>query len=109
MVQQFKDRILTYKLSLSVAVGAMRLLTTSSIDERTKRIESGLKEDMRHVRCKLQTLDHGYIELASVAGQKGSDWHGTDVGFALSRFLDYAGSLCNSPPPSLNATHHTPT
>jgi hypothetical protein len=59
---------------------------------------------MRHVRCKLQTSDHGHIELASVASQKGSDWHGTDAGFALSRFLDSAGSLCNSPPPSLNAS-----
>jgi hypothetical protein len=59
---------------------------------------------MRNTRCKLQTLDHCHIELASVSGQKGSDWHGTDAGFALSRFLDYAGSLCNSPPPSVKAS-----
>jgi hypothetical protein len=62
-----------------------------------------LKEDTRHIRCKIQTLDHGHIELASVAGQKSSDWRGTDAGFALSRFLDYARSLSNSPTPSLNA------
>lgn len=63
-----------------------------------------MKEDIRHIRFKLQTLGHYNIELASVAGQKGSSWHGTDAGFALSRFLDYAGSLCNSPPLSLNAS-----
>jgi hypothetical protein len=45
-------------------------------------------------------LDIDRTELASISGQRGSEWHGTDTGFALGRFLDYAGSLCDSPPSS---------
>jgi hypothetical protein len=76
-------------------------MKTSLIEDRTARIENDLKEDMRHIRSKLQELDVDRIELASIAGHRGSEWHGTDSGFALARFLDHTGSICNSPPPSL--------
>jgi hypothetical protein len=42
--------------------------------------------------------------LVSTAGRRGSEWHGTDAGFALSRFLEYAGSMCDSPPSSVHSS-----
>jgi hypothetical protein len=63
-----------------------------------------MKEEMRHIRSNLRALDVDSVELASISGQKSSEWHGTDAGFALARFLDYTGSLSNSPPPSLTGT-----
>ncbi|KAK1756606.1 P-loop containing nucleoside triphosphate hydrolase protein [Echria macrotheca] len=57
-----------------------------------------LKDDLLGLKNKLQALDAERIELASLAGDKGSGYQGTDTGFALGRFLSYAGSLCNSPP-----------
>jgi len=76
-------------------------LAATSIEERTKRIETDLKEGLGYLRAKLQALDVNRVELASISGLRGSEWHGTDVGFALGRFLDYTGSLCSSPPPSI--------
>jgi hypothetical protein len=67
-------------------------------------MECDVKEEMIHIRSKLRDLDTDRIELASICGKRGSEWQGTDAGFALGRFLDYAGSICNSPPPSLNAS-----
>jgi hypothetical protein len=63
-----------------------------------------LKEDMRDIRLRLQALGVHRIELASISCQRGSEWHGTEADFALTRFLDYTGSLCNSPPPSLTGS-----
>jgi hypothetical protein len=63
-------------------------------------MEKDFKDEMSHIRSKLQLLDIDRTELASISGQRGSEWHGTDTGFALGRFLDYAGSLCDSPPSS---------
>ncbi|KAH6871642.1 hypothetical protein B0T10DRAFT_611191 [Thelonectria olida] len=99
-IQLFRDTLVTYKASLSMAVGVMTLSTTRSIDERTKRMESDFKEEMKHIRARLQALDVDRIELASISGRRDSEWHATDTGFALGRFLDYAGSLCESPPSS---------
>jgi hypothetical protein len=64
-------------------------------------MENNFKEDMKDIRSKLQALDVDRIELASISGRRGSEWHGTDTGFALGRFLDYTGSMYNSPPRSL--------
>jgi hypothetical protein len=79
---------------------------TASIDERTKRIEEKLKTDMDFIRSKLSTLDIERDELASLTGRQGSEWQGTDTGFALKRFLDYAGTVWVSPPnsPSISAS-----
>jgi hypothetical protein len=59
---------------------------------------------MRYIRSKLQTFNEDRIELASISGRPGSDYHGTDAGFALGRFLEYTGSFCDSPPPSLTGS-----
>lgn len=59
---------------------------------------------MRCIRSKLQTFNEDRIELASISGRPGSDYHGTGAGFALGRFLEYTGSLCDSPPPSLTGS-----
>jgi hypothetical protein len=67
-------------------------------------MEGDVKEEIIHIRSKLRDLDTDRIELASISGKRGSEWQGTDAGFALGRFLDYAGSICDSPPPSLNAS-----
>ncbi|KAK3339860.1 hypothetical protein B0T25DRAFT_560751 [Lasiosphaeria hispida] len=99
-ISLFRDTTLAYKASLNMAVGAMTLFTATSIDERTKRIEIDMKNELQQIRAKLQALDVDRIGLASIAGLRGSELHGTEAGFALGRFLDYTGSLCNSPPPS---------
>jgi len=56
------------------------------------------------LRDKLQALDVERIELASISRHRGSEHQDTDAGFALSRFLNYAGSLCDSPPRSLSGS-----
>ena len=122
-ISLFRDTTLAYKASLNMAVGAMTLsvagqgwksvyrvncqmltilprFTATSIDERTKRIEIDMKNELQQIRAKLQALDVDRIGLASISGLRGSELHGTEAGFALGRFLDYTGSLCNSPPPS---------
>jgi hypothetical protein len=67
-------------------------------------MEIDFKEDMKHIRSKLQDLDTDRVELVSTAGRRGSEWHGTDAGFALSRFLEYAGSMCDSPHSSIHSS-----
>jgi hypothetical protein len=57
--------------------------------------------EFRHIRSKFQASDVDRTELASISGRRGSEWHGTDTGFAFGRFLDYTGSMYNSPPRSL--------
>jgi hypothetical protein len=75
---------------------------TASIDERTKRIEEKLKMDMEFIRSRLSALDIERDELASLTGRQGSEWQGTDTGFALRKFLDYAETVWESPPNSPN-------
>ncbi|RSL89571.1 hypothetical protein CEP51_001115 [Fusarium floridanum] len=99
-IQLFRDTVTTYKVSLDVAVNAMTLSAITSIDERTRRIETDFKEDFRDIQARLQALDVDRVELASISGRKGSEWYGTDANFALNRFLDYTETLCDSPPRS---------
>ncbi|KAF9766530.1 blue light receptor [Fusarium sp. DS 682] len=68
--------------------------------ERTRRFEEDFKEEFRDIRSRLRALDGDRVELASVAGCKGSEWYGTEADFAMKRFLEYTESLCDSPPAS---------
>ncbi|VTT69403.1 unnamed protein product [Fusarium fujikuroi] len=72
----------------------------ASLNERSKSIETHFKEEFKDIKSRLQALDNDRIELASVVGCKGSEWYGTEVDFAMKRFLEYTGSLCDSPPAS---------
>ncbi|KAH8706207.1 PAS domain-containing protein [Ilyonectria robusta] len=99
-IQLFRDTILTYKASLNLAAHAATLLTTTSIDERTKRMEADFKKNFNQIQSKLEALEIDRIELISIAEEKGSEWHGTNAYFALNRFLEYTASLYNSPPVS---------
>ncbi|OAQ74411.1 GATA transcription factor LreA [Purpureocillium lilacinum] len=99
-IQLLRDTLVTYKATLSIAVGTITASATARIDERTKRMEANFKAEMKDIQSKIRALDMDRIELESISGQKGSEWYGTDRGFALNRFLDYAGSLCDSPPSS---------
>lgn len=67
-------------------------------------MEDGLRTDLMVLKSQLQALDVERVELASISGHKGSERQGTNAGFALDRFLDYAGSLCDSPPRSLSVS-----
>ncbi|KAJ4247586.1 hypothetical protein NW757_008738 [Fusarium falciforme] len=87
-------------MSLDITVNVMTFSAISSIDERTKRMESDFKEDFRDIQARLQALDVDRVELASISGRKGSEWYGTDAHFALNRFLEYTETLCDSPPRS---------
>ncbi|KAF4953950.1 hypothetical protein FGADI_5599 [Fusarium gaditjirri] len=78
----------------------MTFSTIASLDERTKRFEIDFKEEFKDIKSRLEALDNDRIELASIAGCKGSEWYGTEAGFAMRRFLEYTESLCNSPPAS---------
>ncbi|KAJ4218071.1 hypothetical protein NW759_008666 [Fusarium solani] len=99
-IQLFRDTVTTYKMSLDMTVNVMTFSAISSIDERTRRIETDFKEDFRDIQARLQALDVDRVELASISGRKGSEWYGTDAHFALNRFLDYTETLCDSPPRS---------
>ncbi|KAF5604281.1 GATA transcription factor [Fusarium subglutinans] len=99
-IQLFRDTITTYKVSLDMALSAMTFSTIASLNERTKKFETDFKEEFKDIKLRLQTLDNDRIELASVAGCKGSEWYGTEANFAMNRFLEYTESLCDSPPES---------
>ncbi|KAI1051112.1 hypothetical protein LB506_010822 [Fusarium annulatum] len=99
-IQLFRDTIMTYKVSLDMALSAMTFSTIVSVDERTKRFETEFKENFKDIKSRLQALDNDRIELASVAGCKGSEWYGTEANFAMHRFLEYTESLYDSPPAS---------
>ncbi|PWI64509.1 hypothetical protein PCL_09590 [Purpureocillium lilacinum] len=99
-IQLLRDTLATYKATLSIAVGTITASSTARIDERTKRMEANFKTEMHGIQSRIRALDMDRIELDSISGRKGSEWYGTDTGFALDRFLDYAGSLCDSPPSS---------
>ncbi|KAL9571976.1 hypothetical protein ACKAV7_003965 [Fusarium commune] len=99
-IQLFRDTITTYKISLDMALSAMTFSTIASLNERTKRFETDFKEEFKDIKSRLQALDNDRIELASVAGCKGSEWYGTEACFAMKRFLEYTESLCDSPPAS---------
>ncbi|KAF4503553.1 White collar 1 [Fusarium agapanthi] len=87
-IQFFRDTITTYKVSLDMALSAMTLF------------ETDFKEEFKDIKSRLQALDNDRVELASVAGCKGSEWYGTEANFAMNRFLEYTESLCDSPPAS---------
>ncbi|KAF5718531.1 White collar 1 [Fusarium globosum] len=99
-IQLFRDTVTTYKVSLDMALSAMTFSTIASLNERSKSIETDFKEEFKDIKSRLQALDNDRIELASVAGCKGSEWYGTEVDFAMKRFLEYTESLCDSPPAS---------
>ncbi|KAF5604014.1 GATA transcription factor [Fusarium pseudocircinatum] len=99
-IQLFRDTITTYKVSLDMALSAMTFSTIASLNERTKRFETNFKEEFKEIKSRLQGLDNDRVELASLAGCKGSAWYGTEANFAMNRFLEYAESLCDSPPAS---------
>ncbi|KAK7576789.1 hypothetical protein V3481_015351 [Fusarium oxysporum f. sp. vasinfectum] len=101
-VQLFRDTITTYKVSLDMAVNAITFSAITSLDERTRRFEEDFKEESRDIRLRLRALDGDRVELASVAGCKGSEWYGTEADFAMKRFLEYTESFPGSPtqPPS---------
>ncbi|KAH7127537.1 PAS domain-containing protein [Dactylonectria macrodidyma] len=99
-IQLFRDTILTYKASLNLAANAVTLFTTTSIDERTKRMESDFKEEFKQIQSQLKALEIDRIELASIVEEQGSEGHVTDAHFALNRFLEYTESLWDSPPAS---------
>ncbi|KAF5642274.1 white collar 1 [Fusarium tjaetaba] len=99
-IQLFRDTITTYKVSLDMALSAMTFSTIVSLNERTKRFETKFKEEFKDIKSKLQALDYDRVELASLAGRKGSEWHGTEANFAMIRFLEYTESLYDSPPAS---------
>ncbi|KAF5989612.1 GATA transcription factor LreA [Fusarium bulbicola] len=99
-IQLFRDTITTYKVSLDMALSAMTFSTIASLNERTKRFETDFKEEFKDIKLRLKALDNDRIELASVAGCKGSEWYGTEANFAMKRFLEYTESLCDSPPAS---------
>ncbi|KAL7769926.1 hypothetical protein ACKLNR_001310 [Fusarium oxysporum f. sp. zingiberi] len=76
------------------------VLPITSLNEQTVRFETDFKEEFKDIRSRLQALDSDRIELASLTGCKGSEWYGTEAGFAMRRFLEYTESLCDSPPAS---------
>ncbi|KAF5985797.1 GATA transcription factor [Fusarium coicis] len=78
----------------------MTFSTIVSLNERTERFEANFKQEFKDIKSRLQALDNDRIELASVAGCKGSEWYGTEADFAMKRFLEYTESLCDSPPAS---------
>ncbi|KAF5618710.1 White collar 1 [Fusarium sp. NRRL 52700] len=99
-IQLFRDTITTYKISLDMALSAMTFSTIASLNERTTRFETDFKEEFKDIKSRLEALDNDRIELASVAGCRGSEWYGTEANFAMKRFLEYTESLCDSPPAS---------
>ncbi|KAF5599026.1 GATA transcription factor [Fusarium pseudoanthophilum] len=99
-IQLFRDTITTYKVSLDMALSAMTFSTIVSLNQRTKRFETKFKQEFKDIKSKLQALDNDRVELASLAGRKGSEWHGTEANFAMIRFLEYTESLYDSPPAS---------
>ncbi|KAG7436988.1 White collar 1 protein [Fusarium oxysporum f. sp. raphani] len=82
-IQLFRNTITTYKVSLDMALSAMTFSTIASLNERTKRFETDFKEEFKDIKTRLQALDNDRIELASVAGCKGSEWYGTEADFAM--------------------------
>jgi hypothetical protein len=63
-------------------------------------MEENRKTDIDFIRAKLSILDRERDELSSLLGRQGSEWHGTDTGYAMQKFLGYTGSLYGSPPGS---------
>ncbi|KAK5997957.1 hypothetical protein PT974_00325 [Cladobotryum mycophilum] len=92
-VQQFRQTIVAYKASLTLAVAAAILPTPGSLNERTKGREQGFNTDSGHIQAKIEALDTNRIEWTPERDD-------TDTRFTLNRFLDYSGSTCDSPPPS---------